>query len=162
MKRTTIKAKKTLTQRQRNYLKAKLLEKRRELLAKLDAEMRSSLPASGVSPGDDLLDQAQDFGEQETSFQIAEIDSRAVEQINDAIHRLESGSYGICEACEEPIPPARLQAMPSATLCIKCKSDLERQGVQASRVRYGRIRDVEDESFDPERLYGTTRGHKLS
>ena len=43
-----------------------------------------------------------------------------------ALERMEDGTFGICENCEEPISPARLEARPEATLCIDCKEDQER------------------------------------
>jgi phage/conjugal plasmid C-4 type zinc finger TraR family protein len=39
-----------------------------------------------------------------------------------ALEKLEDGSYGTCESCGQPIPEARLEAMPAARLCINCAS----------------------------------------
>lgn len=44
-------------------------------------------------------------------------------EIDDALVRLEAGTYGICEKCGEPIAPARLEAMPTARLCMTCASN---------------------------------------
>ena len=46
----------------------------------------------------------------------------AVEEIDRALHKMEIGTYGICESCNQPIPRARLQALPYASLCVQCKS----------------------------------------
>jgi DnaK suppressor protein len=43
---------------------------------------------------------------------------------------LKSGDYGTCVECEEPISPARLQALPEVTTCVRCQDRLERQGRQ--------------------------------
>ncbi len=43
-------------------------------------------------------------------------------EIDDALGKLEAGTYGLCESCGAPIPEARLEAMPSARLCISCAS----------------------------------------
>jgi RNA polymerase-binding transcription factor len=43
-------------------------------------------------------------------------------EIDDALGKLEAGTYGLCESCGAPIPEARLEAMPSARLCIACAS----------------------------------------
>lgn len=40
--------------------------------------------------------------------------------IDNALQRLELGSYGVCESCGEPIPEERLEAMPFATTCVEC------------------------------------------
>lgn len=42
--------------------------------------------------------------------------------LDDAVARLDSGTYGVCESCGGSIGEARLEAMPDATLCVKCKS----------------------------------------
>jgi DnaK suppressor protein len=43
-------------------------------------------------------------------------------EIDDALSKLEAGTYGLCESCGAPIPEARLEAMPTARLCIACAS----------------------------------------
>jgi RNA polymerase-binding transcription factor DksA len=52
----------------------------------------------------------------------------ALEPIHDALRSLEKGTYGICERCGNEIDPARLEALPDARLCIKCKTLLEKMG----------------------------------
>ena len=44
-----------------------------------------------------------------------------------ALKKIEDGTFGICEICEEPIGKKRLEARPETTLCIKCKEDQERE-----------------------------------
>jgi phage/conjugal plasmid C-4 type zinc finger TraR family protein len=51
----------------------------------------------------------------------SEAQARVVE-IDAALARVESGSYGLCEACGKPIPEARLEVLPEATLCVSCKT----------------------------------------
>ncbi len=46
-------------------------------------------------------------------------------QIDDALAKMDAGTYGICDRCGEPIAPARLEALPYATLCIDCQSYIE-------------------------------------
>ncbi len=43
-------------------------------------------------------------------------------QVEDALRKLDAGTYGVCERCREPIAPARLEAMPDARRCITCAS----------------------------------------
>ena len=45
-----------------------------------------------------------------------------IEQVDAAIRRIDSGSYGLCEQCRQPIAPARLEALPEATRCVGCAS----------------------------------------
>ena len=46
-------------------------------------------------------------------------------KVEKAIQKLNAGTYGICEACEEPISFKRLEARPVTTLCIRCKEEQE-------------------------------------
>ncbi|MCX6004216.1 MAG: TraR/DksA C4-type zinc finger protein [Chloroflexi bacterium] len=48
--------------------------------------------------------------------------SGALAEVKHAIEKYESGTYGMCDTCKNPIEPARLEALPHATLCFKCKS----------------------------------------
>jgi DnaK suppressor protein len=41
-------------------------------------------------------------------------------RVENALRAMDAGTYGICQRCEEPIAPARLEAMPHATLCVTC------------------------------------------
>ena len=46
----------------------------------------------------------------------------ALADVDRALAKLDEGSYGICDQCGQPITPERLEAMPSATLCVTCRS----------------------------------------
>lgn len=48
-------------------------------------------------------------------------------QIDNALHRIESGTFGICEECESEIPVKRLRVRPDATLCLNCQEALEKE-----------------------------------
>jgi RNA polymerase-binding transcription factor DksA len=70
---------------------------------------------------------SQDFSEQTTETEndqvLDEIHYEAkaeLQQVNDALQRLEQGSYGFCSKCQEAIAPARLLALPYTNRCIKC------------------------------------------
>ena len=43
-------------------------------------------------------------------------------RIEHALHKFEEGSYGLCDDCGQPIDPARLEALPQASLCLNCKT----------------------------------------
>jgi DnaK suppressor protein len=53
------------------------------------------------------------------------LEKRLRQQLADvehALHKFEEGTYGLCDACGQPIDPARLEALPQATLCLTCKA----------------------------------------
>lgn len=58
--------------------------------------------------------------------------SRRLEEVRAARQRLRDGSYGVCEACEEQIPPKRLEAVPWATYCVTCQ-EMRDQRISAPR-----------------------------
>jgi DnaK suppressor protein len=78
-------------------------------------------------PGDVQFD--EEGGEGGTSNVDRELDlvlsaqaRAAAVEIDRALAKIESGTYGLCEQCGEQIPDARLQALPQAALCVACKS----------------------------------------
>lgn len=53
--------------------------------------------------------------------------SRRLEEVRAARRRLRNGSYGVCETCEEQIPPKRLEAVPWAAYCVTCQEMRDQQ-----------------------------------
>jgi DnaK suppressor protein len=86
------------------------------------------------SPGD-VIDAALDSTQDEISSQLAEVESRELASIENALERMRNGQYGLCEVCNGKIPMARLNALPYATMCIECQRDLERSGDSAASRR---------------------------
>ena len=78
--------------------------------------------------GGDVVDAALDAAQDEISSQLAEVESRELANIERALVRIKSGSYGECEVCGERIPLARLNALPYATSCIECQRAAETSG----------------------------------
>ena len=72
-----------------------------------------------------MADIGSDNFEQEFTLSLMETEGGTLEQIESALERIEEGNYGQCEECGVKIPKARLNAVPYATLCIKCQSSHE-------------------------------------
>ena len=72
-----------------------------------------------------MADIGSDNFEQEFTLSLMESDEDLLGRIEVSLERLEDGTYGQCEECDIRIPKARLNAIPYATLCIQCASDLE-------------------------------------
>ncbi|WP_317933189.1 TraR/DksA family transcriptional regulator [Halioxenophilus sp. WMMB6] len=70
----------------------------------------------------DSEEQAQERENDEVLERIAQETRESISHINAALARIADGSYGVCEACGDNIAPARLMAIPEATLCVKCAS----------------------------------------
>jgi RNA polymerase-binding transcription factor DksA len=78
---------------------------------------------------DHMADFGSDSSEQETTLQLIETNSLSLRDVDDALKRIDGGSYGLCEDCEALIPSARLAVLPHARLCIACQS--KREGAPA-------------------------------
>jgi len=65
--------------------------------------------------------------EREHEMSLANNSRDLLVQVERALSRLDAGTYGRCEECGNPIPKARLQAFPRATLCVTCKQREERR-----------------------------------
>lgn len=81
---------------------------------------------AGDGSGDDQADAGAKTYEREQELSLANISRDKLDQVRHALARLDGGTYGICEACGQPIGKFRLQAAPRATLCRSCKEKTER------------------------------------
>jgi RNA polymerase-binding protein DksA len=73
-----------------------------------------------------MADVGTDAMEREKAFQLASAEGRILLEINEALRRIARREYGVCESCGNPILRARLEAMPTARLCLSCKEQEER------------------------------------
>jgi len=83
--------------------------------------------AEDMEPGDIQFDEESGEGgtmnvERERDLALSAQASAAVEEIDKALAKIADGTYGYCEQCGQPIPKARLKALPYAALCVACKS----------------------------------------
>lgn len=101
-------------------LKERLVERHQQLFK----EVRSELSEHGTHRADgsaDLFDFAADANEEEMALQLTSIQMDELNQIEEALQRLGNGDYGRCRDCGHPISEARLEFLPSATLCVHCQ-----------------------------------------
>lgn len=105
-----------------------ILVLRRDALRQALAGDLSMLKELRQQSGGDVVDAALDASQDEISSQLAEVESRELANIENALERMREGAYGICEVCTKPIALARLQALPYATQCIDCQRKSERRG----------------------------------
>jgi DnaK suppressor protein len=64
----------------------------------------------------------------ELNLALREKTQQRIDQLEDALERLGQGDYGICESCQQPIDPGRLEVLPGTSLCIKCARREEQGG----------------------------------
>jgi RNA polymerase-binding transcription factor len=73
-----------------------------------------------------MADVGSEAMEQEQAFLHASHGTDYLMALEEALRRIEKGTYGICEECSEKIPPRRLEAFLAARMCVKCQSKAER------------------------------------
>jgi DnaK suppressor protein len=111
-------------------LKGILEDRRREIHEKLRS-LRESMP-SGATDVRDAEEQSVDDFVQEVDLALMQMKSETLKKIDQALQRLEEGTYGRCQECDAEVPAARLKALPFAALCRDCQEDAE-STVRAAR-----------------------------
>jgi RNA polymerase-binding protein DksA len=109
-----------------NIIRDRLLARRGELLRRV-AQFEDELRWLDAHQSAEIEEESQ---EQNIARLLARLDDRSaaeIDQIDRALQRLTDGEYFDCEACGEPIAPERLEALPTATLCIVDAELRERQ-----------------------------------
>ena len=116
------------------YFKGLIATKKKELLSELGYLENSSMSATAKDQSGDLssysyhmADQGTDTMDREMAFSLASREGRYLHHLNEALERIEKGTYGICRSCGKEISKTRLEAVPNATQCINCKNAEERK-----------------------------------
>jgi DnaK suppressor protein len=104
--------------------KTMLEESKRQLLlsAKKTLSEESSFDTNELP---DEIDQASSEYQQSMVFRLRDREKFLLGKIEKALQRIDTGTFGICEKCEEEISLKRLEARPVTTLCIRCKEEQE-------------------------------------
>jgi DnaK suppressor protein len=129
MKKTATRA----TRARHELLREMLEDRRRDIQQKL-RYLREALPAES-SDVRDTEEQSLDDFVQEVDFALMEMKSQTLARIDEAIRRLEDGTYGVCEECGTEIAAPRLAALPFAALCRVCQQGVEDQVARERETR---------------------------
>jgi len=135
-KPNTIRANKNhLTASEIESFRKMLLEKRKEILGNVNTMGDDALKKSRQESSGDLssmpihmADIGSDNFEQEFALGLMDSERKVIHEIDDALQRIEDGSYGICENTDQPIPKSRLKAQPWAKYCVEYARKLEQGG----------------------------------
>lgn len=109
------------------YFRGIITEKRKEILEELTILKESMMDvttgeyASENSTYSTHMEQGTDAMEREKTFLFASREGKFLNYLDDALKRIDKGTYGFCINCGKLIPKARLEAVPHAQLCIECK-----------------------------------------
>lgn len=115
-----------------DYFQKLLLARREELLKELDylkhgefKETTKEATGENSSYNFHMADQGTDAMEREKAYYFANREGRLLYHIDQALDRVQNGTYGACHHCSKPISQERLEAVPHARLCIACKMNEE-------------------------------------
>jgi RNA polymerase-binding protein DksA len=105
--------------------------------AKLADEIKTIAREASTSPRDasgdlsaytvHMADMAADTYDRELSMNLVSSEQEILYQIDDALKRLDEGTFGVCLQCGQPIAMSRLKAVPYASMCITCQRTKEQQ-----------------------------------
>lgn len=102
--------------------KTELLDKIEQLraLGQPSAERKEGSPFGKREEG------ADEASELEKRLALERRLEESLKEVEHALEKYEAGTYGLCDSCGQPIEQARLEAIPQATLCMKCKAQQEK------------------------------------
>jgi len=123
-----------LTKKELNEFKKLVLKRKEEVNDEIkhisdDTLKKSQKDASGDISGYTyhMADVATDNYDREFSLGLASNDRKSLYELNDALKRIDDGTFGICEDCKRLITKVRLKAVPQARLCVKCQEKREKR-----------------------------------
>ena len=123
MNKRDLKRYEKLLQAERERLALFLGKLENSVLKRTQRESSGDLSAYSIHPAD----LGTDAMERENDLLVASAEGRLLIEINEAIQRVEDGSYGMCESCGKEIDHRRLDVVPNARLCLKCQEKAEKR-----------------------------------
>ena len=113
-----------MRKREKDKFRAMLLQLRKDITREIQQDVQEGREGE-AGDGRDTYDIASDERDREISLLLSDRERRKLQQIDDALHRLESEDFGMCEECGGEIATGRLEAMPFTRLCVTCQSEFE-------------------------------------
>ncbi len=117
-----------------DHFRKLLQEARKKIVGDLAHLEKDSLNTSQRDAAGDLsgyslhiADMATDNFDREFNLDLASSEQQLLNQIDEALRKIDEGQYGVCETCSKPIAQKRLLAVPYTRLCIKCQSEEEKK-----------------------------------
>ena len=104
-----------------------MLEEKRKVVVERARQMLSEGMVLDANDLPDEMDLASSEYIQSFEFRLRGREKSLLSKLDLALKKIDDGTFGICEVCDEPIGKKRLEARPETSLCIKCKEDQERE-----------------------------------
>lgn len=104
---------------------AELLKIRKELIGGVEKNLKSSKEETSQSVPDVSDEAARDYNN-ELMLNLGQQDWEKLKLVDEALGKIKTGEYGVCEQCEAKIPEPRLTIVPFARYCVKCLDSIEK------------------------------------
>ena len=113
-----------------NVIRSRLEQERKQLTEELEQRSDSShlTERRDGSPFGKIEEEANGAADLEKRVALQSRIRDTLVQLEHALQKLDEGTYGLCDSCEQPINPARLETLRLAALCVSCKALQEGQG----------------------------------
>jgi len=108
-----------------NPMRQKLVEQQEQILSLYKHDLKVGQQASDEGT-EDIVDRANNSYNREFMFALSDTERQILLEIDNALQRMDSGTYGACAHCSTEIAKARLRALPWAKYCIDCQEQVER------------------------------------
>jgi len=113
-----------MDQKKAKAYRDRLVQKKQEILEAYHKNKSYGKEADGEAT-QDIADKAANSYTKEFLFSLSNTERDLLQQVDDAIVRIEARRYGVCAACEEEMNAKRLEAVPWAKLCLSCQEKQE-------------------------------------
>ncbi len=107
------------------YFRGMLIEEMKSLLSEAGKTVTEMTSDSSNFP--DPTDRATQESDRNFELRIRDRERKLINKIKEALNKIETGEFGVCEECGDEISEARLKARPVTTLCINCKMEAEQK-----------------------------------
>lgn len=108
-------------------IRSNLLEMRKNILKGIDESIRQGSSKDTTEYQGDNYDIAASERDRELTYMLGDRERKKINEIDDALSKIKTGDYGICDECGEQIAKKRLQLIPYSNLCIHCQSHIEEE-----------------------------------
>ena len=126
--------KKKFNKEELKYFRKLILKNKEKILDEIKRISEDTLKKSQKDAAGDIsgytyhmADVASDTYDREFSLGLASNERQSLYELDDAIKKIEEGTFGICEECKSVITKTRLKAVPFARLCVKCQEKKEKR-----------------------------------
>lgn len=152
-RKTKMSAPEVSPDKQREAVRKFLTEMRQKLFTEISGKLASG-PLKTLTETGDSADLAGQEREKELALLFTDREKEKLQGIDEALDKLQEGTYGVCEECSEKIEPGRLKVLPLARFCVNCQSKLEKESVRLRRgeepAKYQAIYPEEEEETEEE------------